>query len=152
MDPSPYEDNYLVHLYFHYVEKYFFFSPAPTFYFLAQTTRVLYFFFFNFLNLLARKGGSPSSHCLPLLFDGRWSMNPGVDWEGTGTFVGRGTDFGWVKDKVISGTEERDDTEARGKTWDRFSRSLFWGLNLHIDMDDIENYVPLSAGGLESQH
>lgn len=44
MDPSPYEDNYLVHLCFHYVEKYFFSLP-PTFYFLAQITRVLYFLF-----------------------------------------------------------------------------------------------------------
>lgn len=31
MDPSPYEDNYLVHLCFHYVEKYFFSLPPQHF-------------------------------------------------------------------------------------------------------------------------
>lgn len=149
MDPSPYEDNYLVHLYFHYVEKHFFLSPPDILFPGSNHKSPLFFLFFKSVG----NESSPSSHRLPLLFDGRWSMNPGVDWDWTGTSVGHGTDCGWVKDEMISGTEERDDTEARCKTWDRFSRNLFWGLNLYIDMDDIENYVPLlSAGELESQH
>lgn len=66
MDPSPYEDNYLVHLCFHYVEKYFFSLP-PTFYFPSQNTGVLYFLIFN---PLAMEEGNPSN-CHPLfLADG----------------------------------------------------------------------------------
>lgn len=95
MDPSPYEDNYLVHLCFHYVEKYFF-SLCPTFYFLAQITRDLYFLI---LNPSATKEGSPSYRHPPLLFDGGWSMNPGVERQGTGTCGGCGRDRGWTKDQ-----------------------------------------------------
>lgn len=58
MDPSPYEDNYLVHLCFHYVEKYFS-SPPATFYSLAQITRVFYFFIFKSFCSERRKPSLP---------------------------------------------------------------------------------------------
>jgi len=88
----------------------FSFPPSPTFYSLAQITRVLSF---SFLNPLTTKDGSPSSHHLPLSFDGRWSTNPGAERQGTGPFVGCGRDHGWATDEVRSRMEESADTEAR---------------------------------------
>lgn len=98
VDPSPYEDNYLVHSCFHYVEKYFFLL-SPKILFPAQITRVLYFLF---LNPQAMKGGSSSYHRSLLLFDGRWSMDPAVERWGTGT-----------RPRLVSSRmEERDDPKA----------------------------------------
>lgn len=120
VDPSPYEDNYLVHLCFHYVEKYFFFLSRNIL-FPAQITRVLYFLF---LNPQATKEGSSSYHRSLLLFDGRWSTDPGVERWGMGT-----------RPRLVSSRMERED-QSQHKARHRLSRrkkSPLWLFQLWLN-------------------
>jgi len=59
MDPSPYEDNYLVHLCFHYVEKYFFFPPLPNILFPSPNHKSSFFFIFKSTDNERRKPQLP---------------------------------------------------------------------------------------------
>lgn len=109
MDPSPYEDNYLVHLCFHYVEKSFFFSLPPTFYFPSQNTRVLYFLIFN---PLATGEGNPKQPSSPgFLADGNLSLNSGAEGRGMVMSVGSEWHHDGAQDKVRRRMEERGGTE-----------------------------------------
>lgn len=61
MDPSPYEDNYLVHLYFHYVEKYFFSLPPNTLFPIPKHKGPLFFNFQSIGNGRRKSEQPPSS-------------------------------------------------------------------------------------------
>lgn len=92
MDPSPYEDNYLVHLYFHYVEKYFFSLPPNTLFPIPKHKGPL---FFNF-NPLAMEEGNPSNRHPLFLADGNAPVNPGAERRGMVMFGGM-TPWGGIR-------------------------------------------------------
>lgn len=110
MDPSPYEDNYLVHLYFHYVEKYFFSLPPNTLFPIPKHEGPL---FFNFQSIGngRRKSKQPPSSIL-----GWWKCTR-ESWsreEGNGD-VWRNDTMGGASDKVRRRMEETGDTEPGKK-------------------------------------
>lgn len=83
MDPSPYEDNYLVHLCFHYIEKYFSSSPRHNLFPSPNHKGLLVFISHSF----GEEGRKPSPPPAPP--DGCWSQVLG-EWQGMGTAVEHG--------------------------------------------------------------
>lgn len=76
MDPSPYEDNYLVHLCFHYIEKYFSSSPHHNLFPSPNHKGLLVFISHS----LVRKAGSPAHPQLHLMDAGLKCWGNGREW------------------------------------------------------------------------